>query len=197
MGDTVASVGNIECRTCGRSLPATGQHFYRSRFHLSGYDPRCKQCQSKRSAVHNARPETKSRRNARRRERYKSEPGYRESNRATAAARHAANPARRLLASARDRAEKRGIPFSLSLADIIVPERCPLLGIEIVANVGTRGPAPNSPALDRIDPQRGYEPGNVWVVSYRANAIKNDASPDELEMIAAGIRRRLLLKKAG
>jgi hypothetical protein len=32
----------------------------------------------------------------------------------------------------------------------------------------------------------------VWVISGRANSIKNDATPEELESIAAGVRAQLL-----
>ena len=99
-----------------------------------------------------------------------------------------------ILYSVRARAKRQGIPFALTLADIVVPEVCPLLDIPLVRNIGTvgrHGPAPNSPTLDRILPNLGYVPGNVWVVSCRANVIKNDASIEELEQIAARLRTKL------
>ncbi len=43
----------------------------------------------------------------------------------------------------------------------------------------------NSPTLDRIDPVKGYVPGNIVVVSLRANTIKNDATMDELAAVLA------------
>lgn len=42
-----------------------------------------------------------------------------------------------------------------------------------------------SPSLDRIDNRLGYVKGNVIVVSHRANAIKRDATLDELRRIVA------------
>jgi hypothetical protein len=39
-------------------------------------------------------------------------------------------------------------------------------------------------SLDRIDNTKGYVPGNVVVVSYRANRIKSDATAQELLRIA-------------
>lgn len=43
---------------------------------------------------------------------------------------------------------------------------------------------PNSPALDRINPKKGYVKGNVAYISSRANRIKYDADPKELRLIA-------------
>jgi hypothetical protein len=86
-----------------------------------------------------------------------------------------------LLRQARQRAAKLGIDFDLTLADIVVPERCPALGVEL--SVGKRHARPHSPSLDRIDPSLGYVRGNVVVVSHRANSIKNDASIDELKRV--------------
>ena len=37
----------------------------------------------------------------------------------------------------------------------------------------------------------GYVPGNVWIVSVRANTIKNNANADELDMIARNLRTRV------
>lgn len=90
--------------------------------------------------------------------------------------------ARSLLKSSRYRAKRDGIRHSLTLADIHVPERCPVLGLRLRKTKGRAGPA--SPSLDRIDPRRGYVPGNVVVVSWRANEIKKDATVQELELVA-------------
>lgn len=50
----------------------------------------------------------------------------------------------------------------------------------------------NSYSLDRIDPNKGYIKGNIWVISLRANRIKNDATVSELRMIADAIEQKLL-----
>jgi hypothetical protein len=39
-------------------------------------------------------------------------------------------------------------------------------------------------SIDRIDPSRGYVKGNIIIVSFRANTIKNDASINELQTVA-------------
>jgi hypothetical protein len=41
-----------------------------------------------------------------------------------------------------------------------------------------------SPSLDRIIPERGYVPGNVRVVSDRANRLKGKRSLEELRRLA-------------
>lgn len=42
---------------------------------------------------------------------------------------------------------------------------------------------PASPSLDKIIPSLGYVPGNVRIISARANLLKNDATVDELRAI--------------
>lgn len=81
------------------------------------------------------------------------------------------------------RAAKRGIPFGLSYTDFDIPERCPILGVNL--SVGDKqGGSPFSPSLDRIIPSLGYVRGNVMVISKRANTIKSDATAEELLAVA-------------
>jgi hypothetical protein len=83
-----------------------------------------------------------------------------------------------LLHNAKTRAKKQSARFSITLADIVVPKRCPVLGIKLVRNKGKV--RFNSPTLDRIRPGRGYVKGNVLVVSQRANTIKSNATPEQI-----------------
>jgi hypothetical protein len=94
-----------------------------------------------------------------------------------------------LLAGARRRAKDCGQEFALVASDIQVPEMCPLLGTPLFFGEGKVGP--NSPTLDRVDSTKGYVPGNVWVVSHRANQIKNDATAAELFLIARKLWERI------
>jgi len=75
------------------------------------------------------------------------------------------------------------VPFDLDVRGIVIPARCPVLGIKIEANTGGRSGSPNSPSLDRYDPAAGYVVGNVAVISNRANQIKSDATADEMAKI--------------
>lgn len=98
-------------------------------------------------------------------------------------------PEQRLLWESRRRAKLKGVPHTITVADIAIPLRCPALGILLSRNVGGRGPNPDSPSLDRINPALGYVPGNVQVLSIKANLIKQNATPEELERVAAHMRK--------
>jgi hypothetical protein len=93
-----------------------------------------------------------------------------------------------MLWGAKKRAREDGVPFGITVADIEIPECCPLLGIALERAQGFRTGA--SPSLDRIRPELGYVPGNVWVISFRANQIKSDATLDELRAIVRGLEVR-------
>ena len=95
--------------------------------------------------------------------------------------RAASSPASLLWASARQRARKKGWNFDILPEDIFVPAFCPILGVPLIVGVG--GVKPNSMSLDRIDSSRGYVRGNVMVVSFRANALKNNATLEEVELL--------------
>ena len=84
-----------------------------------------------------------------------------------------------LLRDATRRSAKKNAKVSLTKNDIkeIAVTRCPILGIELI--IGAQDWY-NSPSLDRIDNTKGYEKGNVIMVSHMANSIKNQATPDQI-----------------
>jgi hypothetical protein len=81
-------------------------------------------------------------------------------------------------------ARKRDIDFQLTVSDIIhlsLPLTCPIFGIPLVYN---RGKAmDNSFSVDRIDPNRGYIADNIWVISWKANRMKSNATLEELKLL--------------
>ena len=89
-----------------------------------------------------------------------------------------------LYEAARANAKKCGVPFSLTLSHIkaIWPAdgKCPILGVKLERRVGGPGPQRQSPSLDRLEPWKGYIPGNVAVISYKANLLKNDETYPEV-----------------
>lgn len=87
-----------------------------------------------------------------------------------------------MLQNAKHRAKRKGIPFSLVREDIVIPTHCPVLGIELSTSNSQK--LDNSASLDRIDNSKGYVPGNVHVISLKANQIKNNATPAELRSVA-------------
>jgi predicted nucleic acid-binding Zn-ribbon protein len=94
---------------------------------------------------------------------------------------------KKMLSRARNRAAKRGCLFEITLEDINIPKICPILGIELKHDKGTPGGNKNSPSLDKIIPEKGYVKGNVRVISQLANAMKANATDEELLLFAKWI----------
>lgn len=88
--------------------------------------------------------------------------------------------------NAKNRARIKGIPFSITKEDIVVPDICPVFGIPLARNVGE--PGSNSPSIDRIRPELGYVPGNIVVISHRANQLKSNATVGELERVTEWLK---------
>ena len=97
------------------------------------------------------------------------------------------DPRRKLLYPARKRAKQKGLECNIQLEDIVIPDRCPVLGIALKSNIGAGagggGEYDYAPTLDRIDNSRGYTKDNICVISRKANSLKGDASIDEIKAI--------------
>lgn len=91
------------------------------------------------------------------------------------------NQEKMMLSRVKSYAKLKGLPFSLEESDIVIPDKCPVLGLTLQKNKDQAGP--NSPSLDKIVPNLGYIKGNVRVISQRANLLKSDASLEELRLI--------------
>jgi hypothetical protein len=103
------------------------------------------------------------------------------------------NPAKLLWFRAKTRAIQNGTEFTISPDDITITKHCPVLGIELTfefsnSGLGRRVYRDNVASLDRIDSSKGYIPGNVCVISRKANTIKNCGTAEEHERIARYIR---------
>jgi hypothetical protein len=84
---------------------------------------------------------------------------------------------------AKRRANVKGVPFELDLFSLVVPQLCPVLGIELKR--GTDGkPSHTSPSLDRVVPAKGYTKDNTNVISHKANIAKSNLTVDELYQLA-------------
>lgn len=90
-------------------------------------------------------------------------------------------PTRALLDRAKQRAQAKAAPYSITAADICVPALCPVLGHPLVVG-GPRSDA--SPSLDRVDPASGYEPDNVRVISDRANRMKGGRTLSQIRHLS-------------
>jgi hypothetical protein len=83
-----------------------------------------------------------------------------------------------LFREGRRRAREKGLEFTLRLSDVPgIPSHCPIIGIPIVA--GANNLHPGSPSLDRINSDHGYIPGNVRVISHRANVLKSNITLEQ------------------
>lgn len=91
-----------------------------------------------------------------------------------------------MLYRARHRAKRKGLAFAIQAKDIFIPEFCPVLGVAM--SKGASMPHDYSPSIDRLDSSLGYVAGNIRVISHRANFLKNNASAEELELIAAWMK---------
>lgn len=155
--------GKLQCSACKAWLPV--DIFVKNKTRSFGLSSYCRPCFA---AVNRSTPEAHRRRNK--------EYCLRD-------------PRRPMLNSARKRAKIGGLKFTIELKDIQIPLVCPLLGIELRAGSVTDNA--HSPSLDRISSLGGYTPDNVWVISHRANKLKNNATIDELEKIATGLRAKI------
>lgn len=102
----------------------------------------------------------------------------------------ATNKVYALFHSAKQRARNLHLAFDLQLNDITIPEVCPLLGIPLVLT--NTSMEDNSPSLDRLIPSKGYVPGNILVISMRANRIKQNASVDELLILSDNLHNIMM-----
>lgn len=93
----------------------------------------------------------------------------------------------RLYHAAKSRSRKKKLAFDIELADIVIPIHCPVLGIELAhKNVGPI--LPNSPSIDRHDPNKGYTKDNIVIMSWRANMLKNNMTAEEAQKLVEYLR---------
>lgn len=81
-----------------------------------------------------------------------------------------------------------GWEFVITMNDLEWPTHCPVLGVELDW-FGEK--SDRSPSFDRIDSNKGYIPGNVAIISLRANRLKNNGTADEHEKIAIWMKKTL------
>lgn len=99
------------------------------------------------------------------------------------------NSPNRILSKIKSRCKKRNIPFDLSLEDLEFPTHCPILGIKLIYNSEGQGYKPNIASVDRIIPELGYIKGNVKIISWKANVVKNDSTIEELQKVISYLER--------
>lgn len=91
-----------------------------------------------------------------------------------------------MLRDAKNRAKSQNVPFDITTEDIIIPEYCPILDIKL-EHCTDQGRAPS---LDKLIPSLGYVKGNISVISYRANHIKNNMTLKEIIKMAEWAKKQ-------
>ena len=127
---------------------------------------------------------------AARRRKWRENPEARELDKAAMVKWAETNPLSYMLSTARRRAQDKGIEFTIESKDFVVlPTHCPVLGIELHYGRNRGGRQDGSASLDRTDSSKGYVPGNVVIMSWRANDLKGNATLEDLEALVVYMRK--------
>lgn len=70
----------------------------------------------------------------------------------------------------------------IDMNNLSFPISCPILGMPLRFNRGS--PQDDSYSIDRVDSALGYNIDNIIVISWKANRLKNEATKEELKLIA-------------
>lgn len=99
-----------------------------------------------------------------------------------------------ILNRAYENAKRRNLDFDLTIDDIVVPEKCPFLGCDLIFEYdkSLSVPPANYYTVDRINSELGYIKGNIQVLSWRANTMKSNATEEELISFSKGVLRQFL-----
>ena len=109
------------------------------------------------------------------------------------------------LKDAENRAEDKGLAFSIKLEDLYIngelPKYCSVSGIELdyksANNTGSKySTNPFAFSLDRIDNNLGYIPGNVRIVCWIYNSMKNQYEEDLLLYLIKQIHNTSIAKNS-
>ncbi len=92
--------------------------------------------------------------------------------------------------NAKKRAKRKDIVFTILKEEIHIPSHCPLLGIPLMKNPNGRYQWDNSATIDKIDNNKGYVVGNVWVVSSLANLIMSSATAEQIIAVGEGLKAK-------
>lgn len=171
------------CKHC--QLPKTFEELVKDKRKKDGVIAICKVCSHKQTKARPSYEKSKEEINRR----YREDNVFAERKKLSRQKYHLDYLPRVILSNAKVRARRMGIEFNLEESDIIIPEFCPLLNIPIYR--GTNTVKGNSPSLDRKDTRLGYIKGNVQIISYKANTMKSDATPDELKNFIANLSKYL------
>lgn len=165
-----------KCSKCG--LEKNYSEFFKDNHLKSGYRADCKECHL---IVQKLYKDNNHDKIEQKRKEYQNIPEVRKRINQRSVNWNKNNIEKTLLSAAKKRAAIQECEFNIDLDDIKIPKFCPLLGIEIIRS--DIKVSPNSPSLDKINPDLGYIKNNIHIISRRANTIKNNATINEIEQI--------------
>lgn len=93
---------------------------------------------------------------------------------------------KRMYNRVKQRSKRRGILFELKIEDIVLPEECPVFHTPFIY-----GDPDWTYSIDRINPNKGYSPDNIQILSNKANRLKNNASIEDLETVLDFMKQQL------
>ena len=140
-------------------------YFSKNKTRKDGYDAKCKECSSTISKLWKQNNKLYAR----------------EKNRVWMNKKHHRDPRAKMLSHSKHTAKRKNLEHNLVIEDIIIPELCPVFGIKL--EVGSKKREECSPSLDRIDNNKGYIKGNIIVVSWKANRMKNNFEINDLRIL--------------
>lgn len=90
-----------------------------------------------------------------------------------------------LIKRAKARAKIKGVPCTITSEDITIPEVCPVFKVPMYKGEGRAHDF--SPSIDEVVPGLGYVPGNIQIISLKANMMKQNSTPEQLREFAQWI----------
>lgn len=88
---------------------------------------------------------------------------------------------------AKRRAGLASLPFNIEVSDILIPDVCPVFLVPFIV-----GDTNWAASVDRLIPELGYTKGNIYIISNRANRLKNDFTLEEFDMIKKYMEERIV-----
>lgn len=184
--------GQVQCALCGKFKPATCENFTPCKSNRLGITSRCRPC-SRAYVVAWRRPR-RAEINRRQRERY----AVSDKTNARWRKRREEQPFQARAEILRDgilsRVRRWNLPCDEQLltvkylkAWLLRQRTCECCGAALrISMPGENGgrASPISPSIDRLVPARGYVAGNVFLLCWRCNNLKRDASSAELRRVA-------------
>jgi hypothetical protein len=161
------------CSQCGEEKPANIKYFIKSRAYEDNLKPLCRVCTKEKEQAQSRESSKRRREDGRYKKHIEN------------------NPRLYYYNVAKNHAKAKGQAFTITLGDMPdIPTHCPVFGYPMELDVGSR--SMRAPSLDRMDTTKGYEPGNIEFISWRANYLKRNGTLEEFEQLVAHMRKMLV-----